>query len=146
MELHGSGRSALAVPLLTFLVGGVLLHGDYSGPKLRTLGDEPEEQGLRYLVENFEPATRIAAGSPGVLYAARMTYMGLTSTDVPRTESAEAFLEWIRGQGIEAIYVDHSLSNVNPYYWDQISALIGNGLERTFSAGEGDIQVLVVGQ
>ena len=68
--------------------------------------------------------------------------MGLTSLDVPLTDTPQQFLDWMQGQGIEAVYVDDSLSSGNPYLWGQISALTGDGLERIFIADEGDIQVL----
>ena len=68
--------------------------------------------------------------------------MGLTSLDVPLTDTPRQFLEWMQGQGIEAVYIDDTLSSGNPYLWEQISALTGNGLERIYAADEGDIQVL----
>ena len=68
--------------------------------------------------------------------------MGLTSLDVPLTDTPRQFLEWMSSQEIEAVYVDATLSSGNPYLWEQISALTGDGLERVFIADEGDIQVL----
>ena len=137
-----SQAQKLVLPGMLLLAGALLLHGDYPGSKTRTLGQFADEQGVNYLAENFDPGTPIAAGSPGPVYSAGMTYMGLTSLDVPRTDTADEFLTWMRGQGIEAIYVDASLSSDNPFFWDQISSLVGSGLERVFAADEGNIQVL----
>ena len=127
---------------MLLLAGALLLHGDFPGPKTRTLGEFADEQGVEYLAENFQPRTPVAAGSPGPVYSAGMTYMGLTSLDVPRTDTAGEFLAWMKGQGIQAIYVDASLSSDNPLFWSQISSLVGSGLERVFAADEGNIQVL----
>jgi hypothetical protein len=127
---------------MLLLAGALLLHGDYSGPKTRVLGQFADEQGVIFLAENFDPGTPVAAGSPGPVYSAGMRYMGLTSLDVPRTDTAGEFLIWMKGQGIVAIYVDASLSSDNPFFWNQISSLVGSDLERVFAADEGDIQVL----
>ena len=142
--MRASNRKAfvIGVPTLLLFSAGLLLHGDYPGPKVRTLGDAADESAVLFLQETYENDTRIAAGSPGPIYTARMRYMGLTSLDVPQTDTPQQFLEWMRNQGIEAVYVDASLSSGNPYLWEQITALTGDGLERIFVADEGDIQVL----
>ena len=133
---------SIAVPALLLFSAGLLLHGDYPGPKDRTLGEAADESAVLFLQETYDRGTRIAAGSPGPIYTARMRYMGLTSLDVPRDVTPQQFLEWMQMQGIEAVYVDATLSSGNPYLWGQISALTGDGLERIFLADEGDIQVL----
>ncbi|HEX9870857.1 MAG TPA: hypothetical protein VGC99_20140 [Candidatus Tectomicrobia bacterium] len=142
-----SGRpdaSTRLLPLLLLFASGLLLHGDYPGPKQRILGVAADEQAVLLMVEEFEPGTRVAAGSPGPIYAARMTYMGLTSLDVPMFATSEEFLVWADAEGIKALYVDSSLSYDNPHYWQLISSEIGRGLERIFAGDEGNIQVLVM--
>ena len=131
-----------SVPGLLLLAGALLLHGDYPGPKARVLGEFADEQGVAFLAENFEPGTPVAAGAPGPIYSSGMTYMGLTSLDVPRTETAVEFLDWMERQGIEAIYVDASLYVDNPYFWEQISSMIGSRFERVFAPDDGNVQVL----
>jgi hypothetical protein len=135
---------ALAAALLVFFAVGIILHGDYSGPKVRVLGQSSDERGVMYMIDELPEGARVAAGSPGPIITAKMTYMGLASLDVPRFDDPQEFLSWMSSQGIEAIYVDHSLSSDNPFYWDLISAEIGKGLERAFVADEGDIQVLLL--
>ena len=132
----------IGIPALLLFSAGILLHGDFPGPKNRILGKAADESAVLFLQETYDRGTRIAAGSPGPIYTARMRYMGLTSLDVPLTDTPRQFLEWMQGQGIEAVYVDSTLSSGNPYLWEQISALTGDGLERIFVAEEGDIQVL----
>ncbi len=133
---------SIGVPALLLFSAGLLLHGDYPGPKDRTLGEAADESAVLFLQETYDRGTPIAAGSPGPIYTARMRYMGLTSLDVPRDLTSQQFLEWMRMQGIEAVYVDATLSSGNPYLWGQISALTGDGLEPIFVANEGDIQIL----
>ncbi|MFV2043574.1 MAG: hypothetical protein ACC700_10125 [Anaerolineales bacterium] len=142
--IRASRRKAFAigVPALLLFSAGLLLHGDYPGPKVRTLGEAADESAVLFLQETYDRGTPIAAGSPGPIYTARMRYMGLTSLDVPQTDTPQQFLEWMSNQGIEAVYVDATLSSGNPYLWEQISALTGDGLERVFIADEGDVQVL----
>ena len=142
--IHSTQRQFFSIggPAILLLSAGLLLHGDYPGPKIRALGVAADESAVLFLQENYDRGTPIAAGSPGPIYTARMRYMGLTSLDVPLKDTPLQFLEWMQDQGIEAVYVDESLSSGNPYLWQQISALTGNGLEMVFIADEGDIQVL----
>ncbi|MCI0892673.1 MAG: hypothetical protein J4N65_08980 [Chloroflexi bacterium] len=134
--------NAWVAAMLLFFAGGIILHGDYAGPKVRVLGQAADERGVLFMIEEFPEGTRVAAGSPGPIIAANMTYMGLASLDVPRFDDSKEFLSWMRGQDIKAIYVDHSLSSDNPFFWELISSEIGQELERGFVADEGDIQVL----
>ena len=73
-----------------------------------------------------------------------MRCFNLSSEDVPTDRSPEKFLDWMRVQGVGVVFVDTSLSSANPRLWELISPQIGVGLQRVFSAGEGDVQVLVM--
>jgi hypothetical protein len=127
--------------LLLFLCAGLILREGYPSPKLRELGVDPKEQVVEFLVENYHADTFIGAGSPGVVWASKMRYAGLTSTDVPVNREPVGFLAWIRDQGIEVVYIDHDLS---PAVLSLMDALIGQGLERVFVLEQGDFQILNV--
>jgi hypothetical protein len=139
-------RLSPAVPLFILLCTGIIIRGNYPSPKIRTLGIEPQEQAVVYMRENLESMPSIAAGSPGVVEAAKKRCIVLSSTDIPINRSPEEFIKWMIGQGIEAIYVDHALYNSNPALWDMIQPQIGKRLERVFAADEGSFQILIVQQ
>jgi hypothetical protein len=139
-----SGRNAAAVGFLILFAGGIILRDGFPSPKLRTVGDRADEQAVVYMREQLAPGTLVAAGSPGPIWMAEMTFFNLSGSDVPRGRSSAAFLEWMLIQGVEAVYVDHTLSSGNPYYWELIRDQIGKGLERGFVGDEGDFQVLFV--
>ncbi len=132
------------VPYLLLLVAGLIVRGDFPSPRQYVLGDSAEEQAVLYMVQNFDEGTRVAAGSPGVVYLARMEYMGLTALDVPTDRTPEQFTEWMRVQDIEAVYVDFSLWGSNPGIWELLDVQIGDGLERGFVGDGGNIQVLLL--
>jgi hypothetical protein len=132
------------VPLLLLLAAGLIIRGNFPSPKVRTLGDDAAEQAVVYMIDHIEPGSRVAAGTPGVVWSAKMTFMGLASTDVPTNRTPIEFLDWMRSQDIQAIYVDRSLYNNNPLIWNSIEAQIGNGIERVFTADRGNVQVLFV--
>jgi hypothetical protein len=134
----------LTVALFILLAAGLILHGDYPSPKLRTLGAEAKEQAVVFMANNLEAGSLVASSSPGPVWMAKMKVANLTSTDVPTDRTPEEFLEWLRVQDIQAIYVDHTLYANSPRLWDLLKAQIGQGLERVFSGDEGDIQVLLV--
>ncbi len=139
------GAENRQVPLfLTFLAAGLVIHGNFPAPKVRTLGQEAREQAVVFMTENLPQGTKVAAGAPGVVWSARMTYSGLASKDVPSDKNPEEFLDWMVRQNIKAVYVDHSLYNSNPLIWGLIKENLGQGVERVFSADQGDIQVLLI--
>jgi hypothetical protein len=71
-----------------------------------------------------------------------MKAANLTSTDVPINRSPEGFLQWMKGQGIEVIYVDHDLYGFSPAIWNLIEPQIGVGLNRVFILEQGNYQIL----
>ena len=93
-------------------------------------------------MENFESGTSIAAGSPGVVMASKMGYAGLNAADVPTDLSPTEFKDWLQVQGIEVVYIDHSLYQDAPKIWQLIEPLIGEGYERLFETEQGNYQVL----
>lgn len=137
-------RLSSATMLLLLLLAGVIIRGEFPSPKLRELGVEPKEQSVTYLVEHYESGSLMGAGSPGVLWAAKMRYAGLTAADVPTNRSPEEFLLWMKDQGIRTLYVDHDLYVNSPELWNLIHPQIGLGLERVFVIENGDYQILQI--
>lgn len=136
--------SGMILALLILLAGGLVLHGDYPSPQWRVLGSEAKEQAVVFLSQRFEEGTLVASSSPAPVWMAKMKVANLTSTDVPVDRTPEAFVEWMRSQDIQAVFVDQTLSSSSPKLWNLLEAQIGIGLERIFSADQGDIQVLQV--
>lgn len=136
--------SRLGVALLVLLAAGLVLHGDYPSPKQRVLGVDGREQAVLYMAENLPRDTLVAAAAPATVLSAHMRFANLTSTDVPVGRSSDGFVDWLRSQNVEAVYVDQILSGGNPALWVLLEAEIGDGLERAFYADEGDVQVLLV--
>ena len=142
--LLASSGWGVSATLLVILAAGLVLHGDYPSPTLLRPAQGPKIAALTYLVENLPPNSRVAAAVPGPIWMAKMTYMGLASTDVPVNRTPAEFLEWIRIQDIRAVYVDSSLYNTNPAVWRLIEPQIGRGLERVYQVDQGNIQILLV--
>jgi hypothetical protein len=132
------------IALLLLLASGLVIRGSLPSPKIPEYGTEPAEQVLLYLVQHYEPGTAIAAGAPGMVYAARLTYVGLTDEDVPVGNSPVEFLEWLKGEHVQAILVDRSLFVDNPAVWELIQPQIRDGYERVFVSDDGDLQVLQI--
>ena len=140
----GEEGRRMGLALLVLLAAGLVLHGEYPSPRLRTLGVEAREQAVVFMAENLERGSLVAAAAPATVWGAHMTFANLTSLDVPSDKSAEDFVAWLRGQGIRAVYVDQVLTTNNPPLWALLEAQIGAGLERAFLADEGDVQILIV--
>ena len=131
---------------LVVLAVGIIVRGGYPSPKLPVLGVDPKEQAVVFLSETFQEGTFVGAGSPGVVWAAKMNYAGLNSSDVPVNRSSEEFIDWMRDQGIEIVYIDHSLYNSAPRVWELIEPQIGLSLNRIFILEQGNFQILGVGE
>ncbi|MEX2030842.1 MAG: hypothetical protein WD906_07720 [Anaerolineales bacterium] len=129
---------------MVLLGAALVVHGNYPSPRIPRLGVIAEERALEYMTQTLPSQSLVAAGSPGVVWAAGMTYAGLAATDIPLDSTPVEFLNWMRDSGFRAVYVDASLSAENPKVWELISNRIDHGLVRGFLAEEGDIQVLLV--
>ena len=78
------------------------------------------------------------------MWAAKLNCAVLASRDVPQDRTTEGFMQWLRDQGVEGIYVDHDLYNGLPAVWNMIEPQIGVGLERIFEVDRGNYQILVI--
>lgn len=132
------------VSLLTLACAGLVLRGDFPSPVLPSLGKAADEQAVLYMRDNLAPGTAVAAGAPGAVVMAGMFSATLSAADVPIDRSPEAFLQWMRDQGIRAVYVDPILTGDDPVIWALLQQQIGKGLKRVFVGDGGDYQILLV--
>jgi hypothetical protein len=132
------------LPLAILLGAGIIIHGGFPSPEPRHLGQAELEQSVLYLERNYAEGSVIASGTPGVIWASKMFYLGMTSLDVPIHRPPEGFLQWLRDEGAVAVYFDNGMRTASPRLWELISPLIGHGLEVAFSASGDDFLVLNV--
>lgn len=144
MRRDAPGGTTRQFSLSLLLAAGLIIHGGYPSPEPRRLGQADIEQAVLYMEQNFEEGDVVAAGAPGLIWAAKMTYLGMTSGDVPIGRTPEGFLEWLRGQGAVAVYIDDGLRTSSPRLWELLSPLIGHGLEQGFVGRYDDVLVLHV--
>lgn len=139
-----SGELHLSAGLLAFLAAGVMLRAGFPGFERRELGIEAPERALLTMVNTFDRRAAVAAGSPAVVWAADMSYLGLASTDVPYHRPPDEFLDWMISQNAVGIYVDHTLIDENPAVWDRIQPSIGGRLTVIYASEGGEVQVLLI--
>jgi hypothetical protein len=138
-----AGDSA-PVPLSVFLLlfcAGLVIHGSYPSPVLRSPGTDPIEETVAYLVEHYERDEPLAAGYPGIAWEARMTFVGLVDEDVPLESSPRQFLVWMADQGVRVVFIDRTLFVDNPAIWRLIAPELDNGLQTVFSTDGGDLRL-----
>lgn len=133
-------KTLMPILLLVFFCAGLILHGNYPGPKKWQLGVSGDEAASKYMAESLPGDSVVLAGSPAAVWMSRLKYGGLNSTDLPTFDNEVDFGQWVR-QNFDAIYIDHSIS---PYYLDLIEKRIGKDFDRVFIAEDGDYQVLRV--
>lgn len=125
---------------LIFLCAGLILHGNYPGPKSWHLGVDGDEAASFYMSQSLPKNTVVLAGTPAAVWMARLEYAGLNSTDLPTFVNDIEFADWVK-RNFDAIYIDHTIS---PYFLDLIEKRIGKEFLRVFVADDGDYQVLLV--
>jgi hypothetical protein len=131
-----------ALSLTILLCAGLVIHGNFPSPDFEPLGKFADEQAVIYLVTHFPPGAGIGAAAPGPVWMAKMSYGGLVGLDVPENKTSDGFLQWMREQKIQAVYVDSTLYNGNDWLCNLLQAQIGKGLERVYEGDQGNIQIL----
>ena len=135
--LAASGAAAL----LVMVCAGLVLRGGFPPPKIRILGQEGPEAASYYLTQHLTPGSLVLAGSPAVIWNARMIYAGLNSTDIPTLQDAEEFMQWLRDSSFQAVYIDDAIS---PHYLAWIQSQVGKGLAPGFAGVNSSHQVYLV--
>jgi hypothetical protein len=129
--------------LMMALCAGLVVHGGFPFPNYPTFGEYEGEKALIYLEEEVEPGAKVGAYAPLVPWAAKMTpvIMALRSRHL---ETKEDFVQWMRGEDLEAIYVEGALKSAESKIWSFIENETGSSLEVGFTSQDGSIQVCLV--
>jgi hypothetical protein len=131
--------------LLVLLLVGIMLRPAFDLPVGKIISEEPEVQGILTLAQNLPPGSRVASGAPGAVWMARMEPIGVSEPDYGIVTTPEALYEQFKKDGVEAIYVDSSISSTSPEIWRLIVPGIGRYYENIYlSPGGGDIQVFLL--
>ena len=72
-----------------------------------------------------------------------MEYVSISEEEFLLENSEELHHKFVE-LGVEAIYVDHHLSNINESIWRLIEPQIDSGYETLYMGREGSIRVLLV--
>ncbi len=138
----GHGRVGPAVMGL-LLAAGILLNPGINPPLPRQFGLIAEEAAVPVIQEALLPGSLVAAGPPGWVWNANMTYISLNEPQFNVTNSDELYEVMVENE-VDAIYVDHHLTNSADRLWAMIEPDIGTRYEEIFSGREGSIRVLLV--
>jgi hypothetical protein len=135
-----SNKTLVPILLLVFFCAGLIMHGNYPGPKKWQLGVNGDEAASVYMADSLSEDAVVLAGTPAAVWMARHEYAGLNSADLPTFEDDAAFGRWVY-LNFDAIYIDHSVS---ANFLGMIEKHIGKEFFRVFVADDGDYQVLLV--
>lgn len=127
--------------LWVVLAIGLIMRGGYPSPELPAYGDSDLEQSVYFLQSELPKGSHVLAGAPAYIWAARMTYYGMNSYDIPEFIDADSFLTWMRAQSMDAVYVDRHFP---PLYAALVEELAGEGLQEAYATPERDIVIFLV--
>jgi hypothetical protein len=119
----------------------LIIRGGYPSPELPVYGKSDIERSVHFLQDRFPEQTKVLAGAPANVWAARMHYSGINSYDIPEFIDERAFLDWMRVQEIKAIYIDQQFPE---FYEVYVNALSGQGIDLMFTAQNSDIRIYSV--
>ena len=119
----------------------LIIRGGYLPPALPRYGNTHLEQSVYFLQDQLPESSKVLAGAPANIWAARMTYYGINSYDIPGFADADEFLVWVRVQNIQAIYVDEHFPQFHQLL---VESLSGSGLSEIFSTPIQDIVIYEV--
>ncbi len=136
-------KNWLTNALWVLLALGLIIRGGYLSPELPAYGRTDLERSVYFLQDELDPGSRVLAGAPAAIWAARMRYSGINSFDIPEFEDNTAFLEWMRASKIQAVYVDQHFP---PTFRSMVAELADEGLHETFATPERDIVIYFIAE
>jgi len=134
-------KNWLTNALWVLLALSLIIRGGYPSPELPAYGQTDLERSVIFLQEELDQGSRVLAGAPAAIWAARMRYSGINSFDIPEFADETAFLEWMRASEIHAVYVDQHFP---PTFTALVEELTGEGLREAFATPERDIVIYFV--
>ncbi len=134
-------KNWLVNALWVLLALGLIIRGGYPSPDLPTYGNTDLEKSVYFLQEELTPGSRVLAGAPAAIWAARMRYSGINSFDIPDFADKDEFLTWMRVQDIKAVYVDRYFPQT---FTALVESLAGEGLSEVYATPERDIEIYLV--
>ena len=136
-------RNWLTNALWVLLALGLVIRGGYPSPELPAYGRTDLERSVYFLQDELTVDSRVLAGAPATVWAARMRYSGINSFDIPEFSDAQDFLGWMRTSNIRAVYVDRHFPETFRTLVDQLA---GQGLHEGFATPERDIVIYFVSE
>ncbi len=130
-----------AQALWLLLAVALIVRGGYPSPELPRYGRSDVEKSVYFMQDNLPRGSAVLAGAPAMVWAARMSYYGINSYDIPEFESPEEFRIWLEVQDIDVIYIDGHFPDK---YMHLIMDLSGEALTEVYATPERDIVIYQV--
>ncbi|MFW5713887.1 MAG: hypothetical protein ACOCYU_04375 [Brevefilum sp.] len=109
----------------------------------RTLGQDPAEQAAFVLREATEPDDSVLTCTPSVVFLADRQVANFCGADIPEFEDSDAFIDWMRGQSFDAIYLDRASPGI---FRQLVLDQRGKALEQVFMSEGSESYVFLLRQ
>jgi hypothetical protein len=116
----------------TTLVFALAFQAAYPIPPGFLLGDTGEEQAARVLRQRFTPDAAVVASTPAVLWLANIDWTE-RQFEMKSLTTGEELRQWLRANGIKAIYMDYWMKAFVPSFYELVEREIGVSLVETAS-------------
>jgi hypothetical protein len=118
------GLLGVAATTLAFALG---FQAAYPIPSGLLLGDTGEEQVARVLRQRLTPDAAVVASTPAVLWLADIDWTE-RQFEMKSLTTAEELRQWLRANGIKAIYMDYWMKAFVPSFYQLVEREIGVSL------------------
>jgi hypothetical protein len=109
----------------------------------RTLGVDPREAAALALRDVTDPDDTVLTCTPSVVFLADRPLANFCGADIPEFDNSDAFIDWMRGQSFDAIYLDQASPIVlKELVLDQS----GNALQQVFRSGDHEAFIYLLKQ
>jgi len=127
--------------MLLLLSSALLLRTGVIVFQPRVLGEETQESAALVLREVTQPGDDVLTCTPSVVFLADRNVANFCGADIPEFDSSEDFIEWMRAQGFEAIYLDRAAPEV---FRDLTLEQRRKSLTQVFSNKDGEAYIFLL--
>ncbi len=127
--------------LWVLFCAALFMRGGYVSPQIPSYGNSDIEKSVYSLQDVLPVESKVLAGAPANIWAARMTYYGINSFDIPQFETAEEFYDWLTNQGVDAIYIDQHFPE---YYQNLVASISDERLKEVYTNPERELIIYLL--
>jgi len=129
--------------MLLLLASAYLLRTGELIYRPRQLGADPREEAALVLRDVTEENDSVLTCTPSVVFLADRQVANFCSSDIPDFEDSEAFIDWMRSQSFDAVYLDRESPGI---FQEMVLDQRGKALRQVFMSEGSEAYIFLLSQ